>query len=317
MPLFSDASEIPYPVADGHCDYLYGVVNERYAFDKPVGRQNLTLERLREGHVALQFFAAWIDMAQKMPPLQQCLSMIDAYHSMHKCYKNELIPLHADFVPGDRIATVLTIEGGEAIEGSLAVLRMFYRLGVRAMALTWNFNNELAGAAMQSQKKGLTSLGKDVVKEMCELGMAVDISHLSDASIDDVLKVADRPPFASHSNARVAFESPRSLTDEHIAEIARRGGVVGINFYDKQLTANERACIRDMVAQSGHVVRVGGIDSCAIGSDFDGMNRYPLDLQHSGDFPKLCYALEQSGFSQEDIRKIMYENLFRYISQFV
>lgn len=307
------------PIADGHCDFLFGMANDGYDFCAPKPRQNIAAARLREGNVRLQFFAAWIDMTLRTPPLQQCLAMIDAYYSMLDQHP-DLCPLQrtSPNVPdGNTIHTVLAIEGGEAIEGSLAVLRVLYRLGVRAMTLTWNANNELAGAALARGNKGLTSLGCDVVAEMGKLGMAVDVSHLSDRGIDDVLRLSTRPLFASHSNARAVFDSPRSLCDAHIRAIAAQGGTIGVNFYNKQLTSRSTACISDILRQIDHIVSIGGIDCCAIGSDFDGMPQYPDDLQTSRDFPNLAQAMLDSGFTMEEIHKIMYQNLNRYIRQFV
>lgn len=307
------------PVADGHCDFLYGMVNEGYDFGAPRKRQNIAAARLREGNVRLQFFAAWIDMSLRIPPLQQCLSLIDAYYAMIDAHP-QLRPLRADsrdLEEDDTVFTVLTIEGGEAIEGSLAVLRMLYRLGVRAMTLTWNSNNELAGAALARGNRGLTPLGCEVVAEMNRIGMALDVSHLSDRGIEDALRLSTRPVFASHSNARAVFDSPRSLSDAQIRAIAERGGTVGVNFYHKQLTHRNTACIADIVRQIQHIVSVGGIDCCAIGSDFDGMPQYPEDLRTSRDLPALTDALLQAGFSEREVRQIMYENLRRYILQFV
>jgi len=212
---------------------------------------------------------------------------------------------------------VLTVEGGEAVDGSMAILRVLYRLGVRAMTLTWNENNELAGAAMGRGNKGLSSIGRDIIDEMCALGMGIDVSHLSDKGIEQVLARATRPVFASHSNARGVHDHPRSLSDELIREIAKQGGTVGINFYYQQLTKNSEATIDDIVRHICHVVEVGGIDCCAIGSDLDGMQQYPKNFKTSRDFPALFDALIRRGFSEADVYQIAYQNLRDYIVQFV
>ena len=309
---------LQFPVADGHCDFLYGMAQYGYELASPKPGQTVRLSDLRAGVVAIQFFAAWTDMALRTAPLHQCLAMIDAYERMREEYAEALVPLTRDFTPGcGRIATVLTVEGGEAVDGSRAMLRTLYRLGVRAMTLTWNDNNELAGAALAKGNKGLTPLGCEMIDEMCALHMAIDVSHLSDRGIDDVLKRVDRPVFASHSNARMAYDSPRSLHDDHIREIAGRGGTIGVNFYHKQLCGRRSASIRDIVRHIRHIVAVGGIDCCAIGSDFDGMPQYPEDLRSSRDFPALAAALLADGFTESDVRKILYENLHRYILEFV
>lgn len=306
-----------FPVADAHCDFLYGAVQSGFDIGRRAPGQVTAISEMQAGHVALQFFACWIDTSLKTPPLHQCVAMIDAYCRMLK-NNAELVPFTRDFDPNSgRIATVLTIEGGEATEGSLAVLRTLHALGVRAMTLTWNECNELSGAAMQKNRRGLTTLGREIVAEMNRVGIAVDLAHLSDAGIEDVLSISTKPVFASHSNARSVFDTPRSLTDEQIRAIARQGGVIGVNFYNKQLTARPVALIEDIVKQVLHIVKIGGADCCAIGSDFDGMQRYPKGLASARGLPDLMNALLDAGLSEAEVSKIAYWNLHRYIAQFV
>jgi membrane dipeptidase len=306
-----------FPVADGHCDYLYGAVQSGYDLKTPKREQAIRLDDLMRGGVALQFFACWTDTALATPPLHQCLAMIDAYERMMAAHE-ELVPFSRDYEPqSGKIATVLTIEGGEAVDGSMAILRVLYRLGVRAMTLTWNENNELAGAAMGRGNKGLSAIGRDIIDEMCALGMAIDVSHLSDKGIEQVLARATRPVFASHSNTRSVHEHPRSLSDALIREIAKQGGTIGVNFYYQQLTKNSMASIDDIVRHICRLVEIGGINCCAIGSDLDGMQQYPKDFKTSRDFPALFDALLKRGFTEADVYRIAYQNLRDYIVQFV
>lgn len=306
-----------FPVSDGHCDFLYGAVQSGYDMIQPKKEQTIRLEDMLHGGVALQFFACWIDTTLHAQPLHQCITMIDAYERMLKEHQ-EFTPLTREFQPeSGKIATVLSVEGGEAVDGSMAILRVLYRLGVRAMTLTWNENNELSGAALARGNKGLTAIGRDIIDEMCALGMAIDVSHLSDRGIDQVLARATRPVFASHSNARSIYDNPRSLTDEFIREIAKQGGTVGVNFYYLQLSKSPVACIDDIVRHICRVVEIGGIGCCAIGSDLDGMHQYPNDFKTSRDFPALFEALLKRGFSEADIYRIAYQNLHDYIVQFV
>ena len=307
-----------FPAADGHCDYLYGQINSRYDLVHPVANQAIRMKDMKEGNVKLQFFAVWIDMKLKIPPLHQALSMIDAYHKNLELYPDDLCVLTQDYTPDvNRIATVLAIEGGEAIDGSLMILNDMYRLGVRAMTLTWNYNNELAGAALAFGNKGLTPLGKDVIREMNRLGIAADVSHLSDRGIDDILELSDEPVFASHSNARSVFASNRSLSDGHIREIARRGGTVGVNFYSKQLSKKTVPDIDDIIDHMIHIAEIGGIGCCAIGSDFDGMPVYPAGLATSAGLPSLSARMLERGFTEKEVARIFYQNLRDYIVRYV
>ena len=297
---------------DGHTDYLYGAVNRGYDLDAPVSGQSVSLGRLKLGGVKLQLFAAWMDIDLKRSYLSQFVSMYDAYQSMLEEH-DELVELTPDFDPeGDKIATVLTVEGGEAVEGQKDILRSLYRMGVRAMTLTWNNRNELANPALKKYKGGLTFLGKQIVREMGRIGMAVDLSHLNDAGIDDVLS-EDVPVFASHSNARAVFASPRSLCDEHIKEIARRGGTIGVNFYHKQLTENHTASIREVALHAVHIAEVGGPGCAAIGSDFDGMGRYPDGLSNPSQLPALADELTKLGMTGEMLEGFCGANLMRFM----
>lgn len=299
-------------VADAHCDYLYGAMEYGYTMGSAVRDQMVTLKNLQEGHVALQTFACWTDMQLRTEPLQQCLTMIDCYYAMLE--KNPaLTPLTKSFDPASgKIACFLTMEGGEPCGGSLAMLRMLYRLGVRAMTFTWNSNNELAGAALGKRQKGLTLIGKEMVREMNRLNMAVDVAHLSDEGIRDVLDISDKPILASHSNARGVLDHPRSLPDPLIREIALQGGLIGVSFYSPQLVKKGRAGLRDVAEHIMHIVSIGGIGCCCFGSDFDGMSSSASALRSSAEFPLLCEELLKVGFNEEQTERIAFRNLFDF-----
>ena len=297
--------------SDGHCDFLYGMVNDGYDIRAPKGRQSVSLERLKRGGVKLQLFAAWIDVKHRRPFLQQFMSMADAFERMIEA-NPELVKLTPDFdVNGDRIAALLTIEGGEAVEGYEDILRCVHRMGARAMTLTWNTRNELGEPAMKKSRRGLTFLGKSIVREMGRIGMAVDVSHLNDAGIEDVLK-ENVKVFASHSNSRAVYDSPRSLPDEFIREIARRGGTVGVNFFYKQLTDAPVASIGDIARQAEHILKVGGEGCLAIGSDFDGMGQYPEGLSDPSHLPKLIPAFESVGITGRTLEAACCGTLMRF-----
>lgn len=306
-----------FPIADAHCDFLYGAMEYGYRLDTKTKSQSITLDALKEGNVALQTFACWRDLQLRTPASVQVLTMIDCYYRMLEKEK-KLIPFHSEFDPAcGKTATLLTIEGGEALEGSVAMLRTYYRLGVRAMTFTWNENNELAGAAAAKRQKGITALGREVLVEMGRIGMALDVSHLSDKGIEDALALGKCSIYASHSNCRALYNCPRSLEDAYIKEIAQRGGVIGINFYGPQLVYGGKASVENIVDHIHHVVSIGGMDCCCIGSDFDGMSVYPEQLPDPSGFPFLAKALLMRGFTQEDTEKICYWNLHRFYSKLV
>lgn len=307
-----------FKVADAHCDYLYGAMEYGYSINDNSNSSNvITYNNLVSGNVNLQFFAVWVDYGIKIPFYLQAERMIDLYHSLLNQNSEHFVQFKSANFQSDKINTVLSIEGAEAIEGSLSVLNNYKRMGVSSMSLTWNENNEFAGAAEGHGNKGLTSFGKEVVRHMNEINVAVDIAHLSDRSIEDVLKLSNRPVYASHSNCRAIFNTKRSLPDEYIKEIALKGGLVCINFYPKQLLKKYmEASIEDIAAHIIHVVKIAGIKACGIGSDFDGMPQYPKDMNSPKCYSKLVSVLKREGLSDSDIEKILFDNLFRYISQY-
>lgn len=304
------------PVADAHCDFLYHNVYSGYEINMPCGKQAVSLPQLKAGGAALVTFAVWIDPDSEAAPSEQCRKLLAAYDAMMK-NTPEFVRFSKDFAPGSgKIATVLTIEGGEAIDGSLYKLHEYYARGVRALTLTWNASNELASPAMSRFNKGLTRLGAKVVKHMEEIGMAIDLAHLSDAGIKDVLRLTDAPLISSHTNARAVCKHKRSLSDELIKEIAKRDGVICVNYYPAQLCSFGVASIDDVVKHIIHIAKVGGIKSVALGSDFDGMTNYPRDIKSWADVPKLIEALYRAGFCDAEIDMIAYNNLSGFWGKF-
>ena len=211
---------------------------------------------------------------------------------------------------------LISIEGGEALCGCLGALEAFWRFGVRAMGLVWNHRNELAdGVADGASGGGLTPFGKEVVRAMEAMGMAVDVSHLSDAGFWDVSRISRRPFYASHSNARALCDHPRNLTDDQIRAVADSGGVIGVNFYASFLHASGRAGIEDVIEHIEYLADRAGIDHVALGSDFDGIDRAPEGLEDVSKMPALAEALRTRGWEERDVRAVLGENLARFLTQ--
>jgi membrane dipeptidase len=235
------------------------------------------------------------------------------------------------------MAALIGIEGGHAIEDSLRLLRDFYVLGVRYMTLTHTNTNNWADSSGDIDKpeikhhNGLTDFGKQVVAEMNRLGMIVDVSHVADKTFWDTLKISHAPIFASHSSCRAICNVSRNMTDEMIAAMAKKGGVIQINFYSGFLSQKsadaERvstgtgtgeprvpippAALQDVVAHISHVVKLAGINAVGIGSDFDGVSSVPAGLEDVSKFPNLTRALLEQGYSPSDIQKIYGGNTLR------
>jgi membrane dipeptidase len=212
-------------------------------------------------------------------------------------------------------AALLSIEGGHVLEGSISVLRLFYRLGVRCVTLTWNGRNEVAdGVAERGTGGGLTEFGKKVVREMNRLGMLIDVSHLSEAGIRDVLSISEAPVIASHSNCYSICNHPRNLTDEQIVAIARKEGLIGINFYPEFLGKGEIS-LDTVIEHIEHVTSLVGVDYLGLGSDFDGIDKTPAGLEDVGKLPKLTERLLKRSYKEEDIRKILGKNFLRVLKR--
>lgn len=285
------------------------------------------LPRLREGGVGAVFFAAYV--SPRYIPLNQAarraLELIDVIRrDIVARYPDQFeLALSADDIEGarrrGRIAVLISIEGGHAIEDSLRVLRAFYDLGARYLTLTHvNTNNWADSSGDENDPRvkrhnGLTDFGRQVIAEMNRLGMIVDVSHASDKTFWDVLEVSRAPVMASHSSCRALCDHPRNLTDEMIRALAAKGGLIQINFAPEYLTRRKAppASVEDVAAHVEHAARVGGVEAVGIGSDFDGIDRVPVGLEDVSRFPNLTRALLARGFSVDDLRKIYGGNVLR------
>ena len=278
---------------------------------------HLSLERIRKGKVGA--FASVLFVPTK-------------YHeqgTVHYCTQatkkvDAMLAEHASSLrPGLRVedfeinwkaghVTVFrTIEGSWCFQRKLDALDSYYALGVRMIGLTWEGDHDFATSWLDYSGTGLTPLGRKAVERMNELGIAVDVSHMSDRAIEDVLSIAKGPVFATHSNARAVCNHPRNLKDDHIRRIAATGGVIGMNFYPLHLRKTGKATLQDVISHIRHVREVGGINAVGLGSDFDGITRGPEGLETPAELPNLRRALQEGGMSDADIAAIFGGNFLR------
>jgi len=227
-------------LVDGHNDITTMMLDDNYDLATPsAGKYHTDLARMKQGGITGQFFSIYIDndFAKRGAATRRALDMIDVVYRDAERHPNEMMMATsvADIRRAKRagkIAALMGIENGAAIDNSLHALRDFYRLGIRYMTLTHNFNNDWADAARDTPKHdGLSDFGKQVVAEMNRLGMLVDVSHVHDLTMSDVLDVARAPVIASHSSAKALCNHPRNISDELLRRIAKNGGVVMVNFY--------------------------------------------------------------------------------------
>jgi membrane dipeptidase len=217
-------------------------------------------------------------------------------------------------IAAGRIAAILGVEGGHALEGRLENLDRFYERGVRVLTVTWSNSNELGDSSSDENKphNGLSSLGRQAVRRMNELGMIVDVSHSSDRTVFDILDTSLSPVVASHSGIRARRDFNRNLTDEQIRAIGAHGGVIGVVFLPYFLREPEdEATIEDVLDCFDHICQLVGPDHAGLGSDFDGFGGALAGLEDVTKMGAIGAGLRRRGFAEGDIVKICGLNFLR------
>ncbi len=324
-------------VVDMHCDTISQILyrKKEKQGERADLRKNglhIDLEKMKQGDYLLQNFAMFVHLKHQENPFEGCMELIDTYYEELRANEEFIAPVYRyqDIVENQaagKLSALLTIEEGGVCKGNPAFLRDFYRLGVRMMTLTWNFPNEIGypNALTPSGERspygvpntecGLTPTGIEFVQEMERLGMIADVSHLSDAGFYDVLKYTKKPFVASHSNARACCSHVRNLSDDMIRELAKRGGVMGMNFEPSFLHhyaegEAPHAKISEVVDNIRYIANIAGTDCIGLGSDFDGIDTHE-ELYDASCLPKLEDALWKAGFGQQEIENIFYKNVLR------
>lgn len=312
-------------VFDAHCDTILEVMNHKRSLEKRSTTGHLDIPRMKEGGIDVQFFAIFIeDIYKPEKSLKRTLQLIDClYKEIEKNQDDILLVTNYNQLKevnrSGKIAAILSIEGGEALEGDLGVLRVLYRLGARLLTLTWNQRNQIADGMSESRTgSGLTEFGLKVIDEMNELKMLIDVSHLSETGFWDVIKRSKAPIVASHSNCYALCPHLRNLKDEQIKVLAERGGVIGITFVPNFLTQEKRrTSVQDVVKHINYVVEKVGVDYVGLGSDFDGTGDLPLGLEGVDKIPKLTEELLDQGYQEREIGKILGGNFLRVFKEVV
>lgn len=307
-------------IIDMHCDTLTRLADNHASLKANDG--HLSIEKLNAGGYLMQCMAVFLHLNQGNA-YNRCNAYMDQFDKWMIEYKNQLAQVKNPtdlqrLIDEDKLGVMLTIEEGGVLEGKLENLDHFYNRGVRMLTLTWNFENEIAYPNDMSKPpfginttKGLKVFGQRVVHRMNELGMIIDVSHLGDAGIYDVLALSQKPIVASHSNSRAICDVPRNMTDDMIRKLAANGGMMGLNYCAAFVNQDGRKTVIDgLVRHAQHIAEVGGIDCLGLGSDFDGIGDLQ-DLTGGDKVPLLLKALADGGFTSEDLEKICYKNFMR------
>jgi membrane dipeptidase len=330
------------PLVDGHND-LPWAIREYDAAPHDVAAYDLRsrtpghtdIPRLRAGMVGAQFWSVYVPFrATETGAARVQLEQIDIAHQIIRRYPDVFeLALTADdavrIFRNGRIASMLGMEGGHAIENSLGALRAFYDLGVRYMTLTHSANIDWADACCALREHGgLTAFGREVVREMNHMGMLVDISHVSPESMHQTLDVSQAPVIFSHSNARALTDHPRNVPDDVLRRMPDNGGVVMVTFVpsflntevmrwssqppDVRRGATEpRATMDDVIRHIEHIRAVAGIDHVGIGGDFDGITSVVAGLEDVSTYPALFAELSRRGWTEVELRKLAGDNALR------
>ncbi|MGI8782318.1 MAG: dipeptidase [Acidobacteriota bacterium] len=234
-------------VVDTHADTLQRVLIGKHDITQKLNSGHLDFPRMKQAGLDAEFFAIWVDSPYKGPSaIKRGLQLVDAlYRMLAQAPEQASLAVNAADIErlakAGKVAALMGIEGGHAIDNDLGVLRMFHRLGVRYMTLTWSNTNDWADSSGDTGRhNGLTAFGRQVVGEMNRIGMIVDISHVSDKTFWDTLAATTKPVIASHSSARALSGAPRNMTDDMLRAVAKNGGVVGVNFYSAFLSDDFR-----------------------------------------------------------------------------
>lgn len=309
-----------YPVVDGHADSILGVLDGKRTLAERSEIGHLDWPRSLESGLTCTVQAAFPDPVYYPVAPKRVGQAIDGLLQQIEAGGPQvrLALTAADIREAHgqgQLAVMLNIEGAEGIQGSLALLRNYYRLGVRMMGLVWNHRNEVAdGASEEGSGGGLTKFGKEVVREMNRLGMLIDLSHITAPGFYDVLELSEQPVLFTHGNCRNLWDHARNLTDEQIKALAAKGGVFGISFVNAFMN-KETATLGTVADHIDHVCQLlGSADYVAYGSDLDGCTP-PPGLENVTKLPHLTAELLSRGYSESDMAKILGGNYLRVFEQ--
>jgi membrane dipeptidase len=355
-------------VIDTHNDITSPMTDEGFDLGArdTSGKLQTDIPRMKEGGLDAEFFAIYVaaKYAKEGGAARRAMDMIDGVYEQARRHPESLeMAFTSDDIrrihKAGRVAALMGIEGGHAIEDSLPALRQFYRLGVRYMTLTHTNTNSWADSSGDGANpnvkhhNGLTDFGREVVREMNRLGMMVDISHVSDKTFWDAIETSQAPVIASHSSARALTDAPRNMTDDMLRAVAKKGGVVMVNFGkgfvntkfakpspETQAKMDEvrnqysgdqatmRAKLRELqgppprvpldmlIDHFVHIAKVAGVDHVGIGSDFDGVGgQLPEGMEDVSKLPAITYELLKRGFSDADVKKVLGENFLRTMAE--
>lgn len=354
-------------VFDGHNDLPWEVRKYSKRFDqidlrKDQPELHTDIKRLVQGNVGAQFWSVYVpsETMRAGNAFQTTVEQIDLVHDMVARYPDVFhLALNASDIEEARrlgkIASLIGMEGGHSIEESIPKLRKLYAMGARYMTLTHSDTLSWADSATDAPKSdGLSPFGEEVVKEMNRLGMLVDISHVSPATMHDTLTISEAPVIFSHSSARGIADHPRNVPDDVLKRLPENGGVVMVNFFSGFVVPESAQIMLKMfevrrellnkypnskedvdreykawqlknpypagdaeivVDHIEHIIKTAGIDHVGLGSDYDGIGKTPIGMEDVSTYPVITELLLRRGYTEEQIHKVLYKNVLRVVQE--
>ena len=313
------------PIIDMHCDTISEALDGKHIRD--MEGTHINLQKLKEGGSLVQCFALFIRTHRQLERRGWTYTPYEYYKLILKAFQDEMAA-NADLITqvrsydeimagkdSGKLMALLTVEDAACVEGKLEHIDEFYNDGVRLMSLTWNYENCIAFPnskdPMAHNTLGLKPFGFQAIEKMNDLGMIIDVAHLSERGFWDVLENTKKPIIDSHACARALCSHPRNLTDDQLRAIGDTGSMVGVNFCGAFLRENqEHSYVEDIVKHMKYMVNLAGIESVGWGSDFDGIARTILEIGDYSGMELLQRALEKE-FSPAELDKINHDNFLR------
>lgn len=303
---------------DLHCDTLLNLTKDNT--DLFENEYHISLKKAEKIKKYVQVYAVFVrdnffDDGGGFLEFEKHVNYLNRQLELHK-NKILLIKNNADFqnaMRNDGNYAILSMEGAIGIDDDLENLTKAKEMGCKMITVTWNGENYLCYGA--DYTKGLKPFGKQAIARMEKENIIVDVSHANDWGMDDILSMTSKPVVASHSNVRGVWPHKRNLSDEHFKEIAKRGGLVGLNFY-RHFLNGENSTVADIANHIEYMLALGGENSVAMGSDFDGAD-LPKDLQNLAQVRNLYqYLLKKMNYSQELVDKLFFDNAKTFFTNY-
>jgi len=309
-------------VADFHCDALSKMLLKPELSFRNASELDVNVQRMEEGGVGLQAFAIYLPEVLGRGKFEHVMGQLELYRNR----------VHGNDGQGRGIQTLLwreqvadvrklenpwgllTLEGVDGLEGNLFYLQLCYEMGIRIVGLTWNYANWAADGVMEQRGAGLTEKGKALVGRCNEIGMLLDVSHLTEKGFWELTELSERPFIASHSNSYEVCPHVRNLKDDQIRAIVARNGRVGVTFVPWFVKQADEVHMEDLLPHIERICTLGGAQHLMMGSDFDGISTYIHGLEHSGKYPQWIEVLLKH-YDEHVVRGWMWDNAINFLHE--